>query len=56
MNDAGAVLRTDVLGHIHRRETLVAFMHIVQRVLEVQATQFVAGGGGHHCAYQLVAL
>jgi len=27
-----------------------------KRVFEIQATQFVAGGGGHHLAFELVAL
>ena len=56
VNNTGTVLRTHIVGHINRGEAFVAFVHVVQRVLEIQAAQFRASGGGHHFAFKFVTL
>ena len=55
MDQTGAIVGRGVVGQVDRAQTVVARIHMRQRVLEVQATQVFAQGGGEHGAGQLVA-
>ena len=56
VHDTRAVGVGGVVGKVDRRQALVAFVHVVQRVLEVEATQLVAHGRGDDGAFDAIAL
>ena len=54
MHDASAVGIADIVGQVHGCQTLVARIHVVERVLEQQATELFALGCGDYGALFLV--
>ena len=56
VNQARAVLGRGVVGQVDRAESVVAGIHMGQRMLEVDAAQGLAHGGGNDRAGELVAL
>ena len=55
VHDAGAVVGGGVVGQIHRRQPVVTFVHMRQRVAELDAGQLLALRRRDHAALQPIA-